>query len=77
MADRAGFGQLHMVHGRDLKIKGVEVTEKGLCEIHYDKIVPKDTNPSYQREISGFNWQRTNNSDHQKILQLFNIHVVN
>ena len=44
-----------MVHGRDLKTKGAEgCIRKGLCEIHYDITMPKDTNPSYQREIRGF-----------------------
>ena len=43
-----------MVHGCDLKKKGVEgCIRKGLCEIHYDITTPKDTNPSYQREIRG------------------------
>ena len=43
-----------MVHARDLKIEGAEGSiRKGLCEIHYDITTPKDTNPSYQREISG------------------------
>ena len=43
-----------MVHGRDMKIKGTGGRiRKGQCEIHYDITTPKDTNPSYQREISG------------------------
>ena len=43
-----------MVHGCDLYIEGTEgCIRKGLCVIHYDITMPKDTNPSYQREISG------------------------
>ena len=43
-----------MVRGCELKTKDADGRiRKGLCKIHYDITTPKDTNPRYQREITG------------------------